>query len=192
MILTTALFRSSRHRVLRPVELQLDSAFRRNTCTQSWAFRKRTQPASVAVRFPTEALDAVGETIRTRGNEFGSTTGRPRRCGWFDGPAARYASMINGLDSIAITKIDVLDAFAEIPICVEYKYKGSVLKEFPADCAILAKIEPVYKNLKGWQTSACGSERMVGAPGCGAGLSEVSLRLSRREDQHGLDGAVTG
>ena len=103
--------------------------------------------------FPTELLDAAGEQIRTRGNEYGSTTGRPRRCGWFDGPAARYATMINALDSLAVTKIDVLDTFAEIPFCVEYKYKGSVLKEFPADTAILSHIEPVYKTMRGWQTS---------------------------------------
>jgi adenylosuccinate synthase len=114
--------------------------------------------------FPTEALNELGETMRTRGNEFGSTTGRPRRCGWFDGPAARYASMINGLDSICITKIDVLDAFAEIPICVDYKYKGSALKEYPADAAVLANIEPVYKNIKGWQTSLAGMKEWSALP----------------------------
>ena len=107
--------------------------------------------------FPTESLSPSGDQIRDRGNEFGSTTGRPRRCGWFDGPAARYATMVNALDSIVITKIDVLDTFAEIPFCVDYKYKGSILKEFPADAAILANIEPVYKNLPGWQTSTAGT-----------------------------------
>jgi adenylosuccinate synthase len=103
--------------------------------------------------FPTESLDAAGEQIRSRGNEFGSTTGRPRRCGWFDGPAARYAAMINALDAVVVTKIDVLDTFAEIPFCVDYKYKGSVLKEFPADTAILSQVAPVYTTLRGWQTS---------------------------------------
>jgi adenylosuccinate synthase len=106
--------------------------------------------------FPTEAPGSAGDQIRDRGNEYGSTTGRPRRCGWFDGPAARYAAMINSLDAIAITKIDVLDTFAEIPLCLEYKYKGSVLKEFPADVAILAAVEPVYKNIRGWQSSLAG------------------------------------
>jgi adenylosuccinate synthase len=106
--------------------------------------------------FPTETLDAAGEQIRARGNEYGSTTGRPRRCGWFDGPAARYAAMINALDSVVVTKIDVLDTFAEIPFCVEYKYKGSVLKEFPADTAVLSEVEPVYKTMKGWQMSIAG------------------------------------
>jgi adenylosuccinate synthase len=106
--------------------------------------------------FPTECLDAAGETLRTRGNEYGSTTGRARRCGWFDGPAARYATMINALDSIVITKIDVLDTFDEIPFCTEYKYKGSVLKDFPADTSILAAVEPVYKTIKGWKTPVAG------------------------------------
>jgi adenylosuccinate synthase len=106
--------------------------------------------------FPTESLDATGEQIRSRGNEYGSTTGRPRRCGWFDGPAARYAVMVNALDSVVVTKIDVLDTFPEIPFCVDYKYKGSVLKEFPADTAILSQVTPVYKTLRGWQTSIAG------------------------------------
>jgi len=146
--------------------------------------------------FPTEALDDRGETIRTRGKEFGSTTGRPRRCGWFDGPAARYASMINGLDSIAITKIDVLDAFAEIPVCVDYKYKGSILKEFPADAAILANIEPVYKNFKGWQTSLAGLKEWSGLPAAaqdylkflsdylGVNISMISTGPGRDETIH--------
>jgi adenylosuccinate synthase len=108
--------------------------------------------------FPTESEDGAGEQLRTRGNEYGSTTGRPRRCGWFDGPAARYAAMINALDSIVITKIDVLDAFDEIPFCVDYKYEGSVLKEFPADTDILANVQPVYKNIRGWKQSIEGKK----------------------------------
>ncbi|HLH30620.1 MAG TPA: adenylosuccinate synthase, partial [Terriglobia bacterium] len=114
--------------------------------------------------FPTESLDNNGEQLRTRGNEYGSTTGRPRRCGWFDGPAARYATMINALDSVVITKIDVLDAFDEIPFCVDYKYKGSVLKEFPADAAILADVQPVYKNLRGWKQSLAGTKEWSKLP----------------------------
>jgi adenylosuccinate synthase len=106
--------------------------------------------------YPTEASESDGKIMQSRGNEFGSTTGRPRRCGWFDGPAARYATMINALDSVVVTKIDVLDTFAEVPFCVEYKYKGSVIQDFPADCEVLAKVEPVYKNLPGWQSSTAG------------------------------------
>ncbi len=145
---------------------------------------------------PTESLDASGDRIRDRGNEFGSTTGRPRRCGWFDGPAARYATMINALDSIVITKIDVLDTFAEIPFCVDYQYKGSILKEFPADGAILAAVEPVYKNLRGWQTSLAGVKDWAALPAAakdylkflsdylGVPLSMVSTGPSRHETIH--------
>jgi adenylosuccinate synthase len=106
--------------------------------------------------FPTEADDKIGEAIREQGREYGASTGRPRRCGWFDGPAVRYSTMINAPDSIAVTKIDVLDQFAEIPFCVEYKYKGSALREFPAAVDILERVEPVYKNVRGWQTSSSG------------------------------------
>jgi len=106
--------------------------------------------------FPTEAASEVGATIREIGREYGASTGRPRRCGWFDGPAVRYSTMINALDSVAVTKIDVLDRFAEIPFCVGYKYKGSMLTEFPASADVLEQVEPVYKNLRGWQTSSSG------------------------------------
>jgi adenylosuccinate synthase len=146
--------------------------------------------------FPTEALNAVGDQIRERGNEYGSTTGRPRRCGWFDGPAARYATMINALDSIAITKIDVLDTLAEIPFCIDYKYKGSILKEFPADTSILDSVEPVYKNIRGWQTSLAGTRDWSGLPAAaqdyvkflgdylGVRISMVSTGPARDETIH--------
>jgi adenylosuccinate synthase len=106
--------------------------------------------------FPTEAVDASGERIRKLGAEFGATTGRPRRCGWFDGPAGRYAAMINAPDLAVITKLDVLDDFAEIPFCIEYKYKGSTLQEYPAEVEVLEKVEPVYRTLPGWQSSIAG------------------------------------
>jgi adenylosuccinate synthase len=114
--------------------------------------------------FPTECLDDAGEQMLTRGKEYGSTTGRPRRCGWFDGPAARYATMINALDSIAITKIDVLDSFDEIRFCKEYKYKGSVLKEFPADISILSAVEPAYTTIPGWKKSLAGIKEWSDLP----------------------------
>jgi len=106
--------------------------------------------------FPTEADDSCGERIRKLGSEFGATTGRPRRCGWFDGPAGRYAAMINAPDLVVITKLDVLDEFAEIPFCTEYRYKGSVLREFPAEEEVLEKVEAVYRKLPGWQSSIAG------------------------------------
>jgi len=106
--------------------------------------------------FPTEATDSCGERIRKLGAEFGATTGRPRRCGWFDGPAGRYAAMINDPDLAVITKLDVLDEFAEIPFCTDYKYKGTLLTEFPAEVEVLEKVEPVYRTLPGWQSSIAG------------------------------------
>src|SRR5262245_3604930 len=114
--------------------------------------------------FPTELSDQSGEMIRDRGKEYGSTTGRPRRCGWFDGPAVRYSTMINAPDSLVVTKVDVLDSLAEIPFCVEYKYKGSVLREFPADSEILSQVEPVYRNLRGWQTTLTGVQEWSALP----------------------------
>jgi adenylosuccinate synthase len=119
--------------------------------TKAYTTRVGTGP------FPTEAVGSQEEDLRKRGNEFGATTGRPRRCGWFDGPGVRYSTMINGLSSVVVTKIDVLDPLAEIPFCVDYKYKGSILREYPADIDVLAKVEPVYKSMKGWQTSIAGT-----------------------------------
>jgi adenylosuccinate synthase len=114
--------------------------------------------------FPTEADTDADAAIRERGREFGATTGRPRRCGWFDGPAARYAALVNGLDALAITKLDVLDTFPEIPVCTGYLYKGSLLEEFPADAGVLGKITPQYRAFKGWQTSTSGTREWKDLP----------------------------
>ena len=114
--------------------------------------------------FPTETIPAIGERLRSGGDEYGSTTGRPRRCGWFDGAAARYSVMINDMESIAITKIDVLDSFDEIPVCVGYTYKGNAIDAFPADANILANVEPVYKSLPGWKTSVAGTRQWSDLP----------------------------
>jgi adenylosuccinate synthase len=103
--------------------------------------------------FPTELHGEDGERLRTRGNEFGSVTGRPRRCGWADAVALRYASRINGFDSIALTKLDVLDACETVKICVGYQYGGEVLTDFPGEERIWHEAEPVYEELSGWQTS---------------------------------------
>jgi adenylosuccinate synthase len=103
--------------------------------------------------FPTEIQDKWGEYIREKGQEFGATTGRPRRCGWFDAVAMSYACRLNGLSSIVLTKSDVLDGVDEILICVGYKYKGSVLKNFPTESWILDKVEPRYEAHKGWSGS---------------------------------------
>ncbi len=106
--------------------------------------------------FPSESLDAVGDSIRVAGSEFGSVTGRPRRCGWFDVPLLRYTATVNGFDSLIITKLDVLDHLPEIPVCVGYKLNGAPIDEMPATRAGLQGIKPVYDLLPGWNTSTKG------------------------------------
>jgi adenylosuccinate synthase len=102
--------------------------------------------------FPTELFDEDGETLRKRGGEFGATTGRPRRCGWFDAVVARYAQRVNGVDFWAMTKLDVLDTFPVVKICTGYKRDdGFVYQTFPADLAVLKRCTPVYEELPGWQ-----------------------------------------
>ena len=106
--------------------------------------------------FPTEALDAMGDQIRNRGSEFGSVTGRPRRCGWFDAPLARYTAMINGFDSMVVTKLDVLDELEKVPVCVAYRTGKNKVEEIPATIKGFEQIEPVYECLPGWQQSTAG------------------------------------
>lgn len=106
--------------------------------------------------FPTELKNEIGEILRRNGNEFGATTGRPRRCGWLDLPALKYSTQINGFDSIAITKLDVLSEFDEIKICTEYKLNNEPIDYFPIDATTLSKVEPVYKTFKGWKKSIQG------------------------------------
>ena len=102
--------------------------------------------------FPTELNDEDGETLRKRGGEFGATTGRPRRCGWFDAVVGRYAQRVNGVDFWAMTKLDVLDTFPVVKICTGYRRKdGFVYTTFPADLEVLKWCEPVYEELPGWQ-----------------------------------------
>ena len=101
--------------------------------------------------FPTELLDETGEKMRQAGNEFGSTTGRPRRCGWFDAVVLRYAVRVNGLTGVAITKLDVLDDFDTIKICTGYRYKGKLIDEIPATLDVFAACEPVYEEMPGWK-----------------------------------------
>ena len=106
--------------------------------------------------FPTEARGPEGDTLRERGAEFGSVTGRARRCGWLDLPVLRYSCTINGLDSLVLTKLDVLDHLEEIPVCVDYRYRGSNLNEMPALAHVLDQVEPVYHRLPGWRCSTFG------------------------------------
>ena len=109
--------------------------------------------------FPTEMIDAeegMADLIRQRGNEYGSVTRRPRRCGWFDAVATRYAAELNGFDSIALTKLDVLDALKEIKVCVGYEVAGQPIETFPAVSHDLSIIKPVYETLAGWESDTVG------------------------------------
>ncbi len=103
--------------------------------------------------FPTEFSDNLEDQIRAKGKEFGATTGRPRRCGWFDSVLVRYAVMINGTSELAIMKLDVLDDLKKIKVCTGYRYKGKIIKDFPLDLNILQKVKPIYIELDGWQKS---------------------------------------
>jgi len=106
--------------------------------------------------FPTELDDGIGQKLRDEGYEYGTTTGRPRRCGWLDLVALRFAARINGMDGLIITKLDVLDHFDEIKVAVAYEYGGEIIKDFPASLHILERCKPIYKTLKGWDKSTSG------------------------------------
>jgi adenylosuccinate synthase len=117
--------------------------------------------------FPTEMVEdeaEMGQLIRERGREYGASTGRPRRCGWFDAFATRYAAEINGFTSVALTKLDVLDALEEIKVCVGYKLDGRTCESLPAVSQDLRRIEPVYAILPGWQSSTVGMTEMDSLP----------------------------
>ena len=114
--------------------------------------------------FPSEALDANGDLLRARGNEFGAVTGRPRRCGWLDLPLLRYAGMINGISWLVVTKLDVLDELAEIPVCVGYQLNGKKTEEVPPQDSEFQKIECVYRKMPGWRTSTQGTTRLEKLP----------------------------
>jgi adenylosuccinate synthase len=136
--------------------------------------------------FPTELRGEIADLLRTRGNEFGSVTGRPRRCGWVDAIGLRYAARINGLDTLAITKLDVLDACDTVKICVGYKYDDDVLTDFPEEERIWHEAEPVWEELSGWRSSTAGLRDYEDLPTkareyldrlselCGVGISLVS------------------
>ena len=114
--------------------------------------------------FPSEALDDRGDLLRARGNEYGAVTGRPRRCGWLDLPLLRYAGMINGTSWLVVTKLDVLDELAEIPLCVGYKVDGKATTEIPAHASGYDAIECIYQTMPGWRTSTQGITELEKLP----------------------------
>lgn len=114
--------------------------------------------------FPSEDSGAAGELLRREGKEFGAVTGRPRRCGWFDVPLLQYTAMVNGFDTLVITKLDVLDQLEEIPVCIGYRIGGHDVHEMPATYRALEAIEPVYRKLPGWCSSTRGLSRYEDLP----------------------------
>jgi adenylosuccinate synthase len=135
--------------------------------------------------FPTESNDAAGDLLRREGNEFGAVTGRPRRCGWFDVPLLRYTAMVNGFDTLVITKLDVLDHLDEIPVCVGYDV---VEHEMPATWRALEAAKPCYEKMPGWRTSTRGISRFEDLP------SRAQEYLNYLERQTGVEigGVSTG
>jgi adenylosuccinate synthase len=138
--------------------------------------------------FPTEIHDAMGEELRRRGQEFGAVTGRPRRCGWLDLPLLRYSNMINGTEWLVVTKLDVLDTLAEIPVCTGYRIEGKDTDLIPADVSGLERIEPVYTRLKGWQSNTEGVRSFEDLPK----LAQEYLRFLERESGAKIGMVSTG
>jgi adenylosuccinate synthase len=113
---------------------------------------------------PTEFDEALGTRVRTLGNEFGATTGRPRRCGWFDAVVVRYAARVNGLTHLAVTKLDVLDTLDRVALCTGYRVHGEHVNEFPSDIAALDDVEPEYEWFEGWQSSTANARKLEELP----------------------------
>ncbi|MDT3699866.1 MAG: adenylosuccinate synthase [Thermincola sp.] len=114
--------------------------------------------------FPTELADEVGAQLRDKGHEFGTTTGRPRRCGWFDAVIARYAVRVSGLTSFAVTKLDVLTGMDKLKICTGYRWGNEVIRDFPASLKALAECEPVYEEMPGWQEDISSAKKVSDLP----------------------------
>ena len=114
--------------------------------------------------FPTELTDATGETLRSAGGEFGATTGRPRRCGWFDSVMVRKAVQLNGLTRFALTKVDVLNNLDEVRICTHYEINGKKVEQFPSGYSLLEKAIPIYETMQGWKADTAGCTRYADLP----------------------------
>ena len=135
---------------------------------------------------PTEIGGALEEEVRARGKEFGASTGRPRRCGWFDAVVVRYATRINGFDTLALTKLDVLDELDEVKVCTGYRFEGDLLTEMPADMSVLEACEPVYESLPGWKAPTHGARDLRRAAQGGPRLRRAPVRGGGLRDRHRL------
>jgi adenylosuccinate synthase len=129
---------------------------------------------------PTELKDETGKIIREKGAEFGTTTGRPRRCGWLDAVAARHSIRINGMDTIALTRLDILDSFSSLKIGIGYEIKGKRLDHFPPRTTLLSECTPVYKELPGWQSSTTKACRFCDLPSRAQDFVEALERILAR------------
>jgi adenylosuccinate synthase len=134
--------------------------------------------------FPTELSGEMGNRLRESGSEYGAVTGRPRRCGWYDAVAVRYAARINGLDGLALTKLDVLDGLERIDICTSYSCGGRTLTDFPSDIGQLARCEPVYESMPGWNAPTAGVRRFDQLP------AEARKYIARLEEVSGVRAAI--
>jgi len=132
--------------------------------------------------FPTELSGHIGDRIKEKGAEFGTTTGRPRRCGWMDGVALRFATRVNGFDGLAVMKLDVLGGLEKVKICTAYEYNGGMIKEFPANVRILEKCIPVYESLDGWPDFSEQEWREVAKKGFYALPNEMRDYLKKIEE----------
>jgi adenylosuccinate synthase len=133
---------------------------------------------------PTELTGELGDRLRESGQEFGAVTGRPRRCGWFDAVAVRYAVRVNGVDALALTKLDVLDGLPELQVCTGYRCRGAVLTEMPGDLAQLSACEPVYETIPGWTAPTRGARRFEDLP------REARAYIARLEEITGVPAAI--
>jgi adenylosuccinate synthase len=133
---------------------------------------------------PTELTGDMGQRLREGGNEYGAVTGRPRRCGWYDAVAARYSVRVNGLDALALTKLDVLDGLDAINVCTAYRCGPRTLTEFPSDVARLSQCEPVYETLPGWSQITRGVRRYADLP------ENAKRYVSRLEQVSGVPAAI--
>ena len=133
---------------------------------------------------PTELTGESGHRLRESGQEYGAVTGRPRRCGWYDAVAVRYAVRINGLDAIALTKLDVLDGLSEIQVCRAYRRDGELLTDYPGDIRQLASCEPVYETLPGWSRPTAGTRTFADLP------AEAKRYIAHLEEASGVNVAI--